>query len=250
MRKEDFLKQLQERIRILQPSEQQDILDEYAQHIQMRMEGGLSEEEAIRDFGSLDDLTAQILEAYHISPDWQERVKVPAPTVKEAMAAGAGWLEQFRQKCRAAWSGFRTWLSEKWNRAKNALHREKRPAQPEPEEEKPSRGFWGWVSAGNRKFWHLVGDLFSWCLRAVKVLCRWAWNAALLCAAIPVVCVAGFFLVGAGTLAVLLVQGYPVIGLLLGCIGAVLCGFGVLVFALTLIWHKPANEKKEVQDHA
>ena len=80
MSKEEFLKQLQERIRILQPSEQQDILDEYAQHIQMRMEGGLSEEEAIRDFGSLDDLVAQIPEAYHISPDWQERVKVPAPT--------------------------------------------------------------------------------------------------------------------------------------------------------------------------
>lgn len=37
MSKEEFLKQLQERIRILQPSEQQDILDEYAQHIQMRM---------------------------------------------------------------------------------------------------------------------------------------------------------------------------------------------------------------------
>lgn len=250
MRKEEFLKQLQERIRILQPSEQQDILDEYAQHIQMRMEGGLSEEEAIRDFGSLDDLTAQILEAYHISPDWQERVKVPAPTVKDAMAAGAGWLEQFRQKCRAAWASFRAWLSEKWNRAKNALHREKRPAQPEPEEEKPSRGFWAWVSAGNRKFWHLVGDLFAWCIRTAKVLCRWAWNAVLLCAAIPVVCVAGFFLVGAGTLAVLLVQGYPVMGLLLGCVGAVLCGFGLLVFALTLIWHKPDHEKKEVQDHA
>lgn len=250
MRKEEFLKQLQERIRILQPSEQQDILDEYAQHIQMRMEGGLSEEEAIRDFGSLDDLTAEILEAYHISPDWQERVKVPAPTVKDAMAAGAGWLERFREKCRAAWASFRSWLSEKWNRVKTIFHREKLPVPPEPEQVKSPRGFRGWVGTANRKFWNLIEDLLAWCLRAAKVLCRWAWNAALLCAAVPVICAAGFFLICAGTLTVLLVQGYPVVGLLLGSVGLVLCGGGVLVFALTLIWHKPGNEQKEVQGHA
>ena len=87
-------------------------------------------------------------------------------------------------------------------------------------------------------------------LRTAKVLCRWAWNAALLCAAVPVFCAAGFFLICAGTLTVLLVQGYPVVGLLLGSVGLVLCGGGVLVFALTLIWRKPANGNKEVPDHA
>lgn len=249
MSKEEFLKQLQERIRILQPSEQQDILDEYAQHIQMRMEGGLSEEEAIRDFGSLDDLVAQILDAYHISPDWQDRIKAPSPTVKEAMAAGAGWMERLWQKCRSTWDQFRGWLSGKWNRIRAALHREKQPVQPEPPREEP-RTFWNWLKNGSRKFWALMGALFVWCLRAAVVLCRWGWNAALLCAAVPVFCAAGFFLVCAGTLAVLLIQGYPVVGLLLGSVGLVLCGAGVLVLALTLIWRKPNHANKEVPDHA
>lgn len=249
MSKEEFLKQLQERIRILQPSEQQDILDEYAQHIQMRMEGGLSEEEAIRDFGSLDDLVAQILEAYHISPDWQDRIKAPSPTVKEAMAAGVGWIERVRQKAQSVWGNFRSWLSGKWNRIKTALHREKQPVQPKPPKEE-SHTFGNWLKNTNRKFWSLMGALFAWCLRTAKVLCRWAWNAALLCAAVPVFCAAGFFLICAGTLTVLLVQGYPVVGLLLGSVGLVLCGGGVLVFALTLIWRKPANGNKEVPDHA
>ena len=138
MSKEEFLKQLQERIRILQPSEQQDILDEYAQHIQMRMEGGLSEEEAIRDFGSLDDLVAQILEAYHISPDWQDRIKAPSPTVKEAMAAGAGWMERFWQKAQSVWGNFRSWLSGKWNRIKPPCTGKSRLSSPSRPRKNPT----------------------------------------------------------------------------------------------------------------
>ena len=47
MNKQEFLNELQSRIRILEEAEQQDILAEYAQHIDLRTAGGLSEEEAI-----------------------------------------------------------------------------------------------------------------------------------------------------------------------------------------------------------
>ena len=47
-----------------------DILSEYEQHIDMKVKSGLSEEEAIADFGSLPELTAEILEAYHVRADY------------------------------------------------------------------------------------------------------------------------------------------------------------------------------------
>ena len=40
------------------------ILDEYAQHIDMKIQNGMSEEEAIGDFGPVKELAAEILEAY------------------------------------------------------------------------------------------------------------------------------------------------------------------------------------------
>ena len=58
MNKESFLKELQSGLAVLAESEQQDILAEYAQHIDMRMASGLTEEEAIRDFGDIRQLTA------------------------------------------------------------------------------------------------------------------------------------------------------------------------------------------------
>ena len=51
---------------ILEDEEQADILEEYTQHIDMKISTGLSEAEAIRDFGNVSELAAQILEAYHV----------------------------------------------------------------------------------------------------------------------------------------------------------------------------------------
>ncbi len=64
--KEKFLNELREYLSVLEEQEQEDILAEYAQHIDMKMQKGLSEEEAIRDFGSVKELAAEILAAYHV----------------------------------------------------------------------------------------------------------------------------------------------------------------------------------------
>ena len=50
MNKEGFLKELRDHLRVLDEREQEDIIDEYAQHIDLKMKSGLSEEEAISDF--------------------------------------------------------------------------------------------------------------------------------------------------------------------------------------------------------
>lgn len=77
MNKTEFLEKLKSCLAVLEEKEQQDILEEYTQHIDMKTESGLSEEEAIRDFGDLDQLAAEILEAYHVNPDYSRNRSVP-----------------------------------------------------------------------------------------------------------------------------------------------------------------------------
>lgn len=78
MNKTEFLEELAGCLAVLEEKEQQDILEEYTQHIDLKIDSGLSEEEAIRDFGDLSQLAAEILEAYHVNPDYTRRRPGPA----------------------------------------------------------------------------------------------------------------------------------------------------------------------------
>ena len=42
----------------------------------MKLQKGLSEEEAIRDFGPMRQLAAEILEAYHVKPEFDKKSSV------------------------------------------------------------------------------------------------------------------------------------------------------------------------------
>lgn len=70
MNKAEFIAGLDERLAVLTDDERRDILDEYEQHIDMKVMRGMSEEAAIADFGRLDELAADILEAYHVRADY------------------------------------------------------------------------------------------------------------------------------------------------------------------------------------
>ena len=71
MDKKTFLTELKKSLRILEEEELRDIISEYEQHIDMKMEKGLTEAEAIADFGDLEELKAEILEAYHVRADYE-----------------------------------------------------------------------------------------------------------------------------------------------------------------------------------
>ena len=75
MNKDEFLNELKSYLSILEDEEQADILEEYTQHIDMKISTGLSEAEAIRDFGNVSELAAQILEAYHVKPGYREALR-------------------------------------------------------------------------------------------------------------------------------------------------------------------------------
>ena len=73
MTKREFLKELEDRLQMLDEKERKDMIEEYSQHISMCMKSGMKEEEAIEDFGDMDDLIAEILEAYHLDPEYEVR---------------------------------------------------------------------------------------------------------------------------------------------------------------------------------
>ncbi len=70
MDKKTFLLNLQHALSVLEEKELEDIISEYEQHIDLKVENGLTEEEAIADFGAISELTAEILEAYHVRADY------------------------------------------------------------------------------------------------------------------------------------------------------------------------------------
>lgn len=71
MTKREFLNFLEQRLMVLNDSERADLLNEYEEHIDMKMESGLSEEEAIQGFGDPEELVKELLDAYHLNTDYQ-----------------------------------------------------------------------------------------------------------------------------------------------------------------------------------
>ncbi len=71
MTKTEFLALLEQRLIVLNDEERADLLSEYEQHIDMKVASGLSEAEAIADFGDPEELIKELLDAYHLNTDYQ-----------------------------------------------------------------------------------------------------------------------------------------------------------------------------------
>lgn len=69
MSKDEFLRLLERKLEVINEKERKDIIDEYRTHIEMKMQEGKTEEEAIADFGDIDELVKDILDAYKINTD-------------------------------------------------------------------------------------------------------------------------------------------------------------------------------------
>ena len=73
MNKEEFLSQLEKELSILNDKERQDIIGEYKDTIEEKVKHGQTEEDAVKDFGDLDELVSGILEAYKINPKYNHK---------------------------------------------------------------------------------------------------------------------------------------------------------------------------------
>ena len=293
MNKEKFLMDLREYLSILENQEQEDILAEYAQHIDMKMRKGLSEEEAIRDFGPMRDLAAEILEAYHVKPEFRKKgigLKLPGPGVNKEDHGGSvlrQGLDWTGKKLRSAAGGIRNgfrWLVMKCRAAGRLLIKPfaggKRKTGGDIEEDCfPDRSDSDSVNdrndtidtndrkpvnklnklnniegTGKRRgriagFCKAVGHgmvaLWKWFLAFCVFWLKFMWNAAWMLFGLFCACLAMITLMGVCAIPVLLVQGYPFVGIFLICVGGLLC-LGTLSWgAFSMMIRKKKDMKDE-----
>lgn len=254
-----FLKELQSRIAVLEDAEQQDILAEYAQHIDLRVAGGLTEEEAIQDFGDLDQLASEILEAYHVKPAFRSPtagVKVvsvpdPRPALKRGCAGVGALVRRLGGALGRLLRRMGLGAAALVRACRRGLRRIfSRKAQPAAEVETECRAAKATVSSGEAtsadqgspllpRTKRGLGSLFHSLGRFLGCLGRLAWNLVLLLCAVPFAGAGLLCLVGLGFMVVLLFQGYPLAGAVLFCLGGAAFCAGVLGLGSTLISRRP-----------
>lgn len=285
----EFIAELNERLAVLTDEERRDILNEYEQHIDMKAASGISEEEVIADFGRIEDLTANILEAYHVRADYVEtgnkrklfgkvngllmekRKRSGSSDDAGHMSSEAGEAEAEKESSeKGRWAqllaeikgiagklagGCRAlgrYVGRGFDRLGNALRsaagrcraclkrlfgrKKEKAIAGNPDETavlkreevmldgQKKQGFWLW-----RGIAKICGAIWSACCWCVK----WMWNLFCAGSAILFGLMACLCIFGLGVLIVLLVLGYPVWGVTIGCLGMTLCMTAVAVFFFT-----------------
>ena len=262
MNKDRFLTELREYLSILEKQEQDDILEEYAQHIDMKMQKGLSEEEAISDFGSIEQLAAEILEAYHVNPEFRRQgfsfklPKLKTGTSRNPIQSqgnqGFGLSQskdgnmQEEGTCFQRIGGrmktvltravccvkeaFR-WMGRKCRAFARWLMRPFKGRRAESGEEMQKREartertkeMGGYAGRGLRAIGQGIVALWRWFIELCSFCLKFIWNAAWLLFALICAGMAMITLVGVGAIPVFLVQGYPFIGFFMISLGGLLC---------------------------
>lgn len=274
MNKKEFLDELGSCLLILEDGEQKDILEEYSQHIDMKVESGLSEEEALRDFGSVKELASEILEAYHVKAEFSERkpslkdVSEPKELsskvitlrdrISKSFKRAADAVRRAAIRCLLAVKrfgrglagvaaipirGIRNLFSGHSEDGAGTLKRRERRERSRQSNRsvREERNSAGYVSVSKRagklvrSAVSAVAGCISWLVRLLFLCIRLAWNLAMMIVAF----LGALFSFGAlFCFAILIVwryQGYPLTGVTIGCLGLILCGAAFTIFCASLI---------------
>lgn len=301
MSKAEFLQELEKRLHVLNEKERQDVLGEYAQHIDLKIANGMSEEEAVKDFGSIEELIGELLDAYSINTEYasgetkesSEKEKNIAQTVRRAAGETAEKAGSALQSATRAvrHAGARLWQLVKrfflfwWNlactmwdgccrlirrmcgrpspeeaqsqqyqereearqkqrgereerrqkqREERELRRAKRRVQYEENREK-RRELHEERAKGLRRP-SLLRRFWDGCIRVVKICVIGCVKLTFLICSAPFLLFGLFCLFCAGMLAVLMTQGYPVIGIGVIAFGLVLCSLGAAGILLSFVF--------------
>lgn len=226
MTKREFLKELEDRLQMLDEKERKDMIEEYSQHISMCMKSGMKEEEAIEDFGDMDDLIAEILEAYHLDPEYE--VKSRERSGKTGIADLLP-KDFFKKKTKIAKAGNKSNVNDENNKSNPRKNRRVEGTKRFKEEQ-------------GRKIENITSKAVKTSSNAVS----WSWDKikkfffifikiVLVFLALPAVFfdLAGLF--GLGILGVMAFQGYPVIGCVIIAFGVVLSMTAYILFLFTYV---------------
>ncbi len=95
MKKEEFIKELKKKLDILEEKEINDIVEEYSGYIDEKIKNGATEEEAIKDFGNIDELATELLKAYKINVEKKKNDKNWINVAVEKINQGIDQMIQF-----------------------------------------------------------------------------------------------------------------------------------------------------------
>lgn len=106
MNKKEFITALRRQLNILKESEIDDILQEYEQHIDDEVASGKTEEEAVENFGDIEELAREILDAYQLKTEvrhkgvdkivkWFIRFDDELLAIIKSLPRGVGFSQKF-----------------------------------------------------------------------------------------------------------------------------------------------------------
>lgn len=235
MNKEKFFKFLTERIQVLEEKEKQDILNEYALHIDMKMAEGLTEEEAIQDFGDLQELVENILEAYHVNPEYCTPSKVQKkewkkPNIekvkeegKETCVKAGGFLKQKMKSCKAGVVRVGRFFRDKFHKFKE---KGKHLCSKKGEKD---------VQIKEKKEHQMIKHIGDRCKHLMLWIGRFCWNAFWIFVAMMNGILTAVALFLFAILIIWKVQGYPLTGMTLASFGIILMGGALTILALSFL---------------
>ena len=219
MSKAEFLKRLEALLLMLEEDEVRDILNEYEQHIDMRVSQGLSEQEAIGDFGSVEELASEILSAYHVRPDFKtgkgKKIlpKMETEMFQKVQDGSKKALDTTGTVMKNAGTKTGSFLRRMWNRIVDFCKAPGRAMRKFREKRK-----------NREKKGGILGRLWSFCKGCIRLFIRLCYGCIFLCTGMMEALTIGAF----GMLLVLLFLGYPVIGLTIAALG-----IGMILFVIT-----------------
>ncbi len=241
MNKNDYLNRLSRLLHMLQESEVKDILDEYEQHIDMKIAEGMTEEEAVAAFGTVEELAGEILDAYHVKADFKEKKKKEVlekvqteskKAIKSAGEAGKGFYDRGMDFVRKIGDGTGRCLKKCCRKVKNIClapflllkrffsKKEKEDLEPVRIEKEKTR-------------WNVFGLIKSFVKGIFRFLKKICYGAIFICSAITEL----IMILVVGMLAVLLILGYPVIGVSIISLGIVMA-VGVTAYYSGIKWRR------------
>lgn len=261
MSKAEFLKNLENRLEILNRSEREDILSEYEQHIEMRMNSGLTEEEAIQDFGDMEELVKEIMEAYNVNPDYGRKKKVWRPVIGAPAFCKKLFLRPRKKRKEELTEENMADDSREWEENQIGIEEaqeEKRKENKESGMQKETRKHIGLAAAWKNRKEKTKKECMDWIGTAGNLwsrlwyICLWC---GLLCMKVlvlftiwPIIIAEIAAVVGFGILIVLMVMGYPVIGLTVITIGCLMSGAAVIWLGKEIIFLKIKKREKNKKE--
>lgn len=269
MKKEEFFNELKIKLSVIEETELEDILSEYRQHIDMKMKTeGVTEEEAIADFGSVSQLATEILEAYHVRTDFSKvnkaqktaEMKEKCRETTDAVVDGVSdVIGDVSSAIKSGWKKFVFVIKSFFQKIKTFFACSKnQPTQEEPvkdqttedtvpnietfdtkkSETKPPEPQKQKIKKPKRK-----GVFMAMIINSCNFIGRLIWNLffgflAIMFGIALCVCLVsfGFFLVNVGS--------YPILGLTIGSFGCSLMFFAATWFFVSILKRKNKSAKQ------